>query len=81
MKDIEEDFNILRNRLDFINADHRKDLEFEVTSLAQKIDICVKKSYQIGALLNRSKNLCAKVQEIEVKLQKFHQALDGNFFH
>ena len=80
MKDIEEDFNILRNRLDVIHADHKKDLEFEVTSLAEKIDICVKKSYQIGDLLSQNKNLHAKVQEIEVKLQKFHQTLDGNFF-
>lgn len=81
MKDIEEDFNILKKRLDFINADHVKDLEFEMTSIAKKIEIYFKKPYQSGVgLVSQNENLRGKVRDIEEKLQKFHQILDGNFF-
>nr|XP_022346067.1 uncharacterized protein LOC111138409 isoform X1 [Crassostrea virginica] len=77
VKDIEEDFNILKKRLDFINADHVKDLEFEMTSIAKKIEIYFKKPYQSGVgLVSQNENLRGKVRDIEEKLQKFHQILD-----
>ncbi|XP_078312861.1 uncharacterized protein LOC144619287 [Crassostrea virginica] len=78
VKDIEEDFNILKKRLDFIDADHLKDLEFDMTSIEKKIEIYFKKSYKSANLLvSQNENLHGKVQDIEVKLQKFHQILDG----
>lgn len=81
MKDLEEDFNILKKRLHFLNADCLMDLAFEMTSLEKKIEIYFKKLYERGDRLMIQNLICVEnVQEIKVKLQHFHQTLDGNFF-
>lgn len=81
VKDVENDLNILKERLKFINADPVKDLEFEITSIAEKMDMYFKKSYKNSFLGSQNRILHSKVDELEVKLQTFHQTLEGNFFY
>lgn len=80
MEDIEEDFKFLLFRLDFIAADRLKDLVFEMTSTAEKIDLFFKKPYESDDFDLQHETLRRKVSEVEAVLQKFHKKLDGNIF-
>lgn len=78
VKKLAEYLDYLLRRLKKVAGDHIKDLEFEVTSIARKIEMFSKKPYQSGTLKEKTEALTEKVENINSKLEEYHNVLDGN---